>query len=102
MLLYNLNKATSINYILSNNLINDFIGFEYDFTDDEILDYYINFLKSLALRMESNPIQLFYNQKHGTFPLLSQAVRFYDHRDNMIRTSVRNITLTIFRSIFFN
>ena len=101
MLLYNLSKPTSVNYLLSNNLINEFIDYDYNFNDDEILDYYISFLKSLALRMASNPVQLFFNQKHKTFPLLSKSVRFFDHKENMVRTSVRNITLTIFKSKIF-
>ena len=33
------------------------------------------------------------------FPLLSQAVRFYNHKESMVRTSVRNITLTIFKGL---
>lgn len=100
MILYNLTKATSVNFLLSNNVINDFIDFKYNFDDDEILDYYISFLKSLALRLETNPIQLFYNQKHRSFPLLTKAINFFDHKENMVRTSVRNITLAVFKSKF--
>lgn len=98
MLLYNLTKQTSINYLLSNNMINYFISYEFDLEDDEILDYFISFLKSLAVRLETNPIQLFYNQKHKSFPLISQAIKFFDHEENMVRTSVRNITLAVFKS----
>jgi hypothetical protein len=35
--------------------------YPYDFMDDEIVDYYITFLKSLSLRLTGHPIQLFYN-----------------------------------------
>jgi len=81
-------------------LINEFIEYSFDFSDEEILDYYISFLKSLALRIETSPVQLFFNQKYRSFPLLSQAILFFDHKENMVRTSVRNITLTIFKSLF--
>lgn len=65
-----LSKVESINYlfffnsdfILSNNTINEFISFNYNFNDDEIVDYYISFLKSLSIRLETNPLQLFFNE----------------------------------------
>jgi hypothetical protein len=50
-----------IDYILSNNLLNDFIIFDYKF-DEDLTSYYISFLKSLSLKMTENPMQLFYNQ----------------------------------------
>ena len=57
-----INKFTQIDYILSNNAINDFIMHKFDFDDEEIVDFYISFLKSLSLRLNTNPIQLFYNE----------------------------------------
>ena len=57
-----INKFTKIDYILSNNAINDFIMHKFDFDDEEIVDFYISFLKSLSLRLNTNPIQLFYNE----------------------------------------
>ena len=51
-----------IDFILSNNAINEFIMHKFDFNDEEIVDFYISFLKSLSLRLNTNPIQLFYNE----------------------------------------
>ena len=48
--------------MLSNNTVNKFLTYEYDFKDDDIVDYYINFLKSLSLKIFQYPIELFYNK----------------------------------------
>jgi hypothetical protein len=47
--------------MLSDNFINKFIVQNWDFYDDDIVDYYINFIKSLSMKMVSFPIDLFYN-----------------------------------------
>ncbi len=86
-------------YLMSNNLINSFISFQYS-DNGEVLEFYINFMKSLALQMRNYPVPLFLNEKFSSFPLLTQSIRFFDHKDSMIRTTVRNIVLSIFRSNF--
>lgn len=61
LLILNIKKDTQLTYILSHALINSELlcwlgGDTNDFNDDEFMDYYINFLKSLAKRLESIPI----------------------------------------------
>jgi len=51
----------------------------------------------LALRLEVIPLELFYNQRYKDFPIVSQAVKFYNYPASMVRTSVQNITLTLFK-----
>jgi len=97
MYLTNIKKPVNINFILSNNSINEFITHNFDFNDDETVDYYISFLKSLSLRLETIPLELFYNKKYKDFPMLSRAVRFYNYPGSMVRTSVHNITLSLFQ-----
>ena len=70
-------KVVHVNYILSHATLNSFIEYEYDFSDEEIVDYYVNFLKSLALRMDSTNLKLYFNQvfyiymkKLSHFPLM--------------------------------
>ena len=72
MMLFNFTKPTHISlkldlltmkdYLLSNNFINDIISFNFDFTNEEFLAYYISFLKSLALKTSAFPIALLYNE----------------------------------------
>ncbi len=35
---------------------------DFDFNDEEFVDYYINFLKSISLKFVNIPIELFYNK----------------------------------------
>jgi protein CLEC16A len=64
--------------------------------DDELIDYYVSFLKSLTLKLNEETVNFFFNDKFKTFPLYHQAIKFYNHRETMVRTSVRTITLTIY------
>lgn len=48
----NLANKENVNYLLSHPVMQDLIMYNYDFTDEEIVDYYISLLKSLALRID--------------------------------------------------
>ncbi|CAD8098078.1 unnamed protein product [Paramecium sonneborni] len=95
MLLQNIQRPVSINYILSHSALNGIITADYNFRDDEIIAYYINLLKCVSIRIDEQSLQLFYNLKFSTFPMLMKAICFYKHKENLIRTSVRNIVLGI-------
>ncbi|CAD8094521.1 unnamed protein product [Paramecium sonneborni] len=95
MLLQNIQRPVSINYILSHSALNGIIIADYNFRDDEIIAYYINLLKCVSIRIDEQSLQLFYNLKFSTFPMLMKAIGFYKHKENLIRTSVRNIVLGI-------
>ncbi len=45
-------------YLLSNNYINDLITHRFDFSNEEVLGYYISFLKSLSLKLNDNTLQV--------------------------------------------
>ena len=51
----------SLVYILSHPFLNRLISFHYNFYDEELIDIYIAFLKSLALQINSDTIRFFYN-----------------------------------------
>lgn len=42
--------------------MNAFITYKFDFSDDEILAYYISLLKTLSLKLNQNSIQFFFNE----------------------------------------
>lgn len=52
MLLQNIQRPMSINYILSHSALNAIITAEYNFKDDEIIAYYINLLKCVSIRID--------------------------------------------------
>ena len=57
----NVFTQTKLNYILSHTSIHDFIVFDFDFADEEIVDYYINFIKILAQKVDGEYIKLYFN-----------------------------------------
>jgi protein CLEC16A len=52
----------SIDYLLSNNHVNNIILHKFDFSDEEITAYYISFLKTLSLKLNKHSINFFYNE----------------------------------------
>eukprot|EP00400_MALV-I_sp_L67-5_P000820 gene820-866_t len=97
MLLQNIQQETSLYYLLSNNYVNQLISTPFDWQDEEILAYYITFLKSLALGLNPETIKFFFNEKADHFPLYVEATRFFHHRDGMVRAAVRTLTLQIYK-----
>ena len=94
----NLQSDTIIFYLLSNNHLNELITHRFDFHDDELMSYYISFLKALSLRLNADTIHFFFNPgKVPEFPLLTEALRFAGHEDHMVRTAVRMVTLHVYR-----
>ncbi|CAK9093720.1 Protein CLEC16A (C-type lectin domain family 16 member A), partial [Durusdinium trenchii] len=96
MLIQNIRRPTSLYYLFSNNYVNQLIATQFDWSDEEILGYYISFLKSLALRLNEETIKFFFQERSQQFPLFTEAVRFFSHHDQMVRTSVRTLTLRVF------
>lgn len=99
LLVLNIKRQTSLYYLFSNNAINMLINnnSNLDFSDEEILSYYVSFMKSISLRLSPETIKLFINDKQNYFPLFVQSIRFFDHHDRMIRNAVRTITLSVFK-----
>lgn len=85
----------SLLHLFTANHINNFIEFEFELQNDEILGYYVSALKSIAAKVDSSMLQLFFDPTQNRFPLLTSAVRFLTHRDSMVRTAARNIILKI-------
>ena len=99
ILVVNIVKSKSFLYfILSNNFINDLLLIDYSKYDDEYYSYYVNFIKSLAMRLDDNTFLLFYNKRSCLFPLLDCSLNLYNYSNAMIRTVVNNIVLQILKS----
>ena len=97
MLIQNITTEARIYYLLGNPFLNQLILHDFEFTrDDELIDYYVNFLKSLAIKLNRETVNFFFNDKLKTFPLYSQAIMFFNHKDQLVRTSVQAITLAVF------
>eukprot|EP00392_Amoebophrya_sp_AT5.2_P016130 g16373.t1 len=118
ILITNVHETTNLYYLFSNNYVNTLIGTQLDWLDEEILAYYISFLKTLTLKLNPETIKFFFNDanaldhtrpaapagragkqvhKQASFPLYTEAIRFFTHHDQMVQTSVRTMTLAIFK-----
>lgn len=51
-----------LDYLLSNNYVNSIIVHKFDFSDEEIMAYYISFLKTLSLKLNNHTVHFFYNE----------------------------------------
>ncbi|KAF9393164.1 Protein CL16A [Podila verticillata] len=85
-----------MDFLLSNNYVNQVIGLRYDFSNDEILAYYIYLLRTLSFKLSKDTIYFFFNEHLDDFPLYSEAIKFFNHEESMIRIAVRVITLNVY------
>ncbi|OXB81783.1 UNVERIFIED_CONTAM: hypothetical protein H355_014980, partial [Colinus virginianus] len=107
----------SLYYLLSNNFVNSIIVHKFDFSDEDIVAYYISFLKTLSLKLNNHTVRFFYNknsskyvvpilvihdaffllQHKKDFPLYTEAIKFFNHPESMVRIAVRTITLNVYK-----
>ncbi|XP_059048589.1 protein CLEC16A homolog isoform X3 [Achroia grisella] len=97
ILFENIRNETSLYYLLSNNHVNSIIVHKFDFSDEEVMAYYISFLKTLSLKLNNHTIHFFYNEHTKDFPLYTEAIKFFNHTESMVRIAVRTLTLNVYR-----
>uniref|UniRef100_A0A8D8M0U4 Protein CLEC16A n=1 Tax=Cacopsylla melanoneura TaxID=428564 RepID=A0A8D8M0U4_9HEMI len=96
ILFENLRNKTSLYFLLSNNHVNNnIIVHKFDFSDEEVMAYYISFLKTLSLKINTDTIHFFYNE--NDFPLYTEAIKFFNHPESMVRIAVRTLSLNVYR-----
>jgi protein CLEC16A len=98
IIIQNVKSETGIFFLFSNNHINNILEVEFDFDDEEVLGYYVSFLKTISLKLNPRTVQFFFDNKSGqiTFPLYINATRFAHHKEGMVRAAVRTLTLSIY------
>ncbi|CAD8115132.1 unnamed protein product [Paramecium sonneborni] len=98
-LLINVKEITNKNYILSHSSISNMVlwkqSFEQYQPNVEIVETYISFLNLLAVKLDDITTMFFINLKYPQFPLLWNAIRFYNHPELMVRNKSRSIVLHI-------
>ena len=97
----NIKNQMTLYYLFSNNIVNNIIS-NSDFSkyDEDFLSYYVNFLKSLTLKINESTCEFFFHANINSFPLIESALKLYNHPDGMIKNVVRNIFLTILKFNF--
>ncbi|CAO2041874.1 unnamed protein product [Urochloa humidicola] len=99
IMIQNLRNEHSIYYIFSNEHINFLITYPFDFRIDEMLSYYISFLRAISGKLNKNTISLLVKTKNDevtSFPLYVEALKFAFHEDSMIRVAIRTLTLNVY------
>lgn len=61
------------------------------------MGYYILFLKTLSLKLNPHTIHFFFNEHTNDFPLYTEAIKFFNHPESMVRINVRNLTLNVYK-----
>eukprot|EP00241_Pyramimonas_parkeae_P009104 CAMPEP_0114267176 /NCGR_PEP_ID=MMETSP0058-20121206/25101_1 /TAXON_ID=36894 /ORGANISM="Pyramimonas parkeae, CCMP726" /LENGTH=87 /DNA_ID=CAMNT_0001384901 /DNA_START=23 /DNA_END=282 /DNA_ORIENTATION=- len=86
-MIQNTRSETAIYYLFSNNHVNELIAYRYDFTDEELLAYYISFLKTISLKLNERTVQFFFHthKDKPSFPLYCEAIKFFRHSESMVR-----------------
>ncbi|KAM6424363.1 protein CLEC16A isoform 3-T3 [Liasis olivaceus] len=102
ILFENISHETSLYYLLSNNYVNSIIVHKFDFSDEEIMAYYISFLKTLSLKLNNHTVHFFYNEHTNDFALYTEAIKFFNHPESMVRIAVRTITLNVYKGTLDN
>lgn len=51
-----------LDFLLSNNHVNSIITHQFDFANEEIMAYYISFLKTLSFKLNPYTIHFFFNE----------------------------------------
>ncbi|KAK6101902.1 hypothetical protein QQG55_6390 [Brugia pahangi] len=97
ILFENIRHKTSLYYLLSNNHVNSIIMYHFNFENEEIMAYYISFLKTLSFKLNMYTIHFFFNEVNQDFPLYTEAIKFQNHNEAMVRIAVRTTTLNIYR-----
>lgn len=99
IMIQNLKSDHSIYYLFSNEHINFLITYSFDFRNEELLSYYISFLRAISGKLNKDTISLLVKTEKEeivSFPLYVEAIRFAFHEEGMIRTAVRALTLNIY------
>ncbi|KAK2646224.1 hypothetical protein Ddye_021419 [Dipteronia dyeriana] len=99
IMIQNLKNERAIYYMFSNEHINYLITYSFDFRNEELLSYYISFLRAISGKLNKNTISLLLktqNEEIVSFPLYSEAIRFAFHEENMVRIAVRALTLNVY------
>ncbi|CAL9043804.1 unnamed protein product [Musa banksii] len=99
IMIQNLRNDHSIYYIFSNEHINYLITYSFDFRNEELVSYYISFLRAISGKLNKNTVSLLVKTEKEEvvfFPLYVEAIRFAFHDENMVRIAVRALTLNVY------
>ncbi|KAL9662190.1 hypothetical protein QQ045_027022 [Rhodiola kirilowii] len=99
IMIQNMQSEHAIYYCFSNDYINTIITHQYNFDGGDVLQYYISFLRAVSCKINRDTLCLLVKVHEDSvisFPLYTEALKFALHREKMIQTAVRALTLNIY------
>ncbi|KAI6682632.1 hypothetical protein NL676_036513 [Syzygium grande] len=99
IMIQNLKSEHAIYYMFSNEHINYLITYSFNFDNEELLSYYISFLRAISGKLNKNTTSLLVKTQDDdvvSFPLYTEAIRFAFHEENMVRTAIRALSLNVY------
>jgi len=99
IIIQNVRSETAIFFLFSNNHVNNIVDLDFDFDDEEVLGFYVSFLKTISLKLNPTTVHFFLIDADGaqpSFPLYTRAIRLAHNREGMVRAAVRTITLNVY------
>ncbi|GBF91765.1 hypothetical protein Rsub_04069 [Raphidocelis subcapitata] len=100
IIIQNVRSETAVFFLFSNNHVNNIVDLDFDFDDEEVLGFYVSFLKTISLKLSPLTVHFFLVDAPGrggaSFPLYTRAVRLAHNREGMVRAAVRTITLNVY------
>ncbi|XP_078435327.1 CLEC16A-like protein isoform X2 [Wolffia australiana] len=99
IMIQNLKSEHAIYYIFSNEHINHLILHPFDFKNEELLSYYISFLRAISGKLNRGTIPLLVKTEKDevvSFPLYVKAIEFASDGESMVRIAVRALTLNVY------
>ena len=107
LLIPNLSNKQNLYYIFSNNFINQIITNFFkqplkkkDVDEEDFFSFYINFIKSISIKLDETTVQFFFHAQANSFPLLDNTLLLFDYQDQMIKNVARSTFLTILKMKF--
>jgi hypothetical protein len=99
MFIHNLTSQESkskknIEQLLNTLFYRDIVCFDFDFSDEEVVEIYLSMLKTFAINLKPEMFSEFVSV--NSFSLLTGAITFMNYHDSMIKTASRTVILSIF------
>jgi hypothetical protein len=90
-------KESSLELLLTNDFLNNFINFPFDVGNDDTLALLVSLLKTVANKLNPRLAQYLRLQLHGDCPIYSVAFDYYWHIDPFVRVTCQTTILSLFK-----
>ena len=95
LFIHNISSEANKLYILSSEFVSKLVSFAFDFTDEDIVESYLSFIKGVSVNV-SKPQLVKFLLAHN-FSLFICAMMFFRYKESMIKTASRTVLLNIIK-----